>query len=394
MKAHVVRDRACRRSAAIERKTTHPKGSFTIPDHRPHAIHQRAIQKLADDSFQAKCLQTLAMRMNKNVGARKALPLQGATTRRAFSRGEAPEGMRTIQRRVHVSHPLQLWPIPFRPSGYTRLPVDREIDAFGKGLVESYRLIKDATQAIKAKKNREGLKICALGLIDAGISLGTVMVGVPGFFGIGEGGLAITANTQTLAASGAHTGVGLVEPQGMPSTRTLAFDVEGFRQSDIIRPATTKEAIKKVARKKFGSKAKTAKTFVSLIPFVSAIEKIYKGGKLLKKSQTQYRSEKNHLIECMQDLLEDMEDKLNDIDLAAWGDQEIQTANSKIFLRHKTRTLQDLVDKYRAKCKELRKAIEDFDKAPDSSSEDETLSESEPFLEATHTSTSTSDEES
>ena len=226
----------------------------------------------------------------------------------------------------------------------------------GKELVATYRILSKVTDAIREGKNRGALKEGVIGLAKAGISVATMLSGIPGLTAgtdVLSGDIVLNTGVapigQAVGSTGA--GIGLGAQERVPVSQDVTRAVEN---------TTTGGVLKNKIHDKVGNLKNAANTLMDFIPFFEPAKLIYKGAKQAATSKDEWNSQKGKLVGYVRDIQVNMKDAISQVNIEDFGDLEIVTSNSKNFLRHSRRTLEDVLTKYQEKSKELEKAIEEW----------------------------------
>ncbi len=214
----------------------------------------------------------------------------------------------------------------------------------GKDIVAVYRSIGQASEQLKKGKNREALKLCAIGLADAGVKIGTAFLGVPGLIGVDAGGIATSLTVESAAVKGTTTatglGLGAAEPGALRS-------VERNREA-----MTVAGMIKQKIDDKVGSLRAVATTAFEAVPGVTAAKRIGKGAMLAAQSRDDFNKGKGVLIRSMQGVIAATDEAIAAID-SDFDDVTITSTGKKLSFLTTKRSLKEVCDKYKAKCAEL-----------------------------------------
>jgi len=211
---------------------------------------------------------------------------------------------------------------------------DKEFRDLGKDIVAAYRLIDKALPLLQAKKNTQALKSIAVDLVKIGLKIGEHFIALPGV-------LSETVNF----------GVGKVKDKvSLPEKSEVSFDRE--RQA-----ITSGGKVKQIVHDKVGTRKNAAKTLLSLTGITTLKDLIQSLGQLTITTQDQWNRNKGVIVAGLEVFMDSMDETLANIPKDML-DVQTKTANRTLFMRHKQRSLKEIIDNYDKKSGKLREAIE------------------------------------
>jgi hypothetical protein len=263
---------------------------------------------------------------------------------------------------VHTARPLKIQSshsIVQRANGYKKLKKSEDPEviwhkALGKELVATYRILSKVTAAIGEGKNKEALKEVAIGMAKAGISVATMLSGIPSLTEgthVFSGDIVLNTGLDTIGQEVGKTGSGL----GLDVWQTGAVNSDVQRG---VQDTTTGGVLRGKVFDKVGTLDNASKTLLGFIPFFGAAKSLAKGAKQAAQSKDDWNRSKGVLVKSISEIEVAMQKAISEVNVENFGDIEIVTANTKNFLAHSRRTLQAVLDKYQKKSEELRTAIE------------------------------------
>ena len=246
-----------------------------------------------------------------------------------------------------------------RNGGYSKLKKTEDPEViwhkkFGKEVVATYRILDKVTQAMAAGKNRQALMSAAVGLAKAGLSIGLMLTGIPSLTEGSDalaGEIVLNTGADSLGQQAGKTGAGIGIDELAPAP--VNPDVEKG-----IKKTTIGGAIGSKIHDKVGTLNNAAKTLLGFIPFFGAAKSLAKGLRQGAQSKDDWNEQKGTLFRCIREIEAAMGDAISEVDVAAFGDLEIVTANKKVFLNRSRRTLESVLVKYKEKSAALRKVCD------------------------------------
>ena len=280
------------------------QSAYQFDDNRPEAIAQRKLQQQAVSRHQTQSAS------NQN----------------------------TIQKKPTIQ----------KAGGYQELVDPAQI--LGQHLIATYRLMDAAADALKVGKNRSALKTAVVGLAEAGIQIATMLDGIPGLtegsdFMSGE--IEVNLGADTLGAQvGSSAGTA-----GLEATLDVTQS-PGMRRA--IQDTTTRGAFKNKIHAKVGTLRNTCETLGGFVPFFNAAKHIASGVSRAATSKDDWNRKKGVLFKYIRDVEVSMRDAISVIDVEAHGNTAVTSANKTIFFNETTRTLNEVLAKFREKSAKLR----------------------------------------
>lgn len=224
---------------------------------------------------------------------------------------------------------------------------------FGKQLVGTYRLIGDATDAMQKGKNREAMKAAAIGLTGAGVSIATMLSGIPGLVGLEGDTVSTSLSSESAGQQGASsavgTGLGAVESVDLPSVASK------------VQATTTGGAIANKIYAKVGTLKNTIETLKGFIPFFTAVKSIAKGGKLATQSKDDFNRNKGGIARAIMDVISSMDIAIQEVNFEDFGEVTVTTANSINIFNHTERSLNEIYSKYQTKANGLISVLQSWE---------------------------------
>jgi len=250
-------------------------------------------------------------------------------------------------------------------NGYTNLndePDSRLYKEFGRNIVGTYRFIEDLTAYIRdRKKNTDGGKLIFVGVAQAAIKAATIAIQVPAPVDIElVGGLDVETNftSEAIYGTAAEKLGGKVGP--IVVEKALQPGEAGVSEKHL-SSTTTKGVMKHALVETFGSLQAAAKTVLRMIPFVTSLEKMGKGAYQIAESRDDYNKTKGELLYNVEMVLLNLQDIIALMDeMENFENIPVTTANKKVPVRHKTRMLKEVTEKYAEKVAEFRKVARSF----------------------------------
>jgi hypothetical protein len=245
---------------------------------------------------------------------------------------------------------------------------DQEFRDLGKDIVAAYRLIDKALPLLKAKKNTQALKSIAVDLVKIGLKIGEHFIALPGVLsetvmpiadlhhldlGSGAIGADLVKDTAigSLGKDAVNFGVGKAKDKvSLPEKSKVSFDRE--RQA-----ITSGGKVKQIVHDKVGTRKNVAKTLLSLTGITTLKDLIQSLGQLTITTQDQWNRNKGVIVAGLEVFMDSMDETLANIPKDML-DVQTKTANRTLFMRHKQRSLKEIIDNYDKKSGKLREAIE------------------------------------
>ncbi len=284
------------------------QSAYHLDDNRPEAIAQRKLQQQAVSRHQTQSAS------NQN----------------------------TIQKKPTIQ----------KEGGYHKLvdPAETFHKNLGKQLIATYRTMDAAADALQIGKNRSALKEAVVGLAKAGIQIATMIDGIPSItegsdFMAGE--IEVNLGADTLGAQVGSSG----GTAGLDATRDVTQS-PGMRRA--VQDTTTGGALRNKIHDKVGNLHNTCKTLLSFVPFFDAATNVATGVSRAATSKDDWNRKKGILFKHIRDIEVGMRDAISGIDTESYGNLDVTSANKTNFLRHTTRTLNDVLAKFNDKSAKLR----------------------------------------
>lgn len=232
------------------------------------------------------------------------------------------------------------------------LMADEDVNKYnvlGHQLVGTYRALDKITKFINKGQGREVFEKCIFAFFEAALSCTTAITGIPGLV-VSEGGMyALKVTEEAVAQQGVKSALSAAEGIAKPGPVSIEP-----------QPTTSVGVVKKMGNDKFGSPEKAAKSVVRLVPFVSAIETLKDGVITAWQGEDNFNRLKAKVIASVETTMRVIEEAMSGLDRELCEDIEIRTSNRKVFVRHTTRKLSEVITKYNTKANDLKIAIEEW----------------------------------
>ncbi len=331
-------------SKAVARKGNESSEHQTyLEDERVEATTQRKLKQLANDA----------------VSEQQVSQLQALHDHAEEQSHDALHMLQPVQRHPQ-NHTIQLEDddddtVPLLSGEARSDEQDEAIKQFGLSLVGAYRVLGEASEHLSKGKNREAIKAAVLSLGNTAILVGTALIGVPGVVSVGAEGLAVSATAESAgvtggsAAAGSAMGAAETEAPTAHDEATAAAESAGL-------------AMKAIIKKKAGTLKDAGKTLISFVPGSAILKNAAKSAKLAMMSQDEWNAARAELITVVEGVMTEMDSVVAGLDLDKYGDTVIKAKGSKLLFTDKTKTLEDISKKYKARAKELKETIAAWDK--------------------------------
>lgn len=206
-------------------------------------------------------------------------------------------------------------------------------------VIELYRTIRNITPRLKETYKKAGLLEIGKGIGQAAISLATALSGIPAVTegtNIATGTLMVNTGSATLGMTAGKK----VADHGM--SKMSAPEWKDMTQG-MGEKATIMGRLKAFKDNKFGSISKAANTLLSLLPGVSAVKSMVKGGQILVQGKDKWEAQKSSVVRAVLETIDNMDAVILELLPNDFLDIKLQKSRKTIWFNKSVTVEQTLI---------------------------------------------------